>query len=191
MKYMRAVFDTLELDKEAVLDKITRAKSNFNQFSYLLKLIILNRKTRRRIVLSLALLPLLYDCLNWKITATIKKRLNELSKNMEKKIESLESMNFNLQGGDINICKPVGQIIQVFSEQETVDTQLDAARETTVLEPGTPQYLSEGIYLEQVPQKIRSKNIWSNMTSRCLLFMNLQIQHQLHKILNIAKKTPL
>eukprot|EP00924_Labyrinthula_sp_SR-Ha-C_P000944 snap_masked-scaffold_7-processed-gene-8.35-mRNA-1 protein AED:1.00 eAED:1.00 QI:0/-1/0/0/-1/1/1/0/61 len=61
-------------------------------------------------------------------------------------------MDFNLQDGDINLCVLAEQRIQDFSEQETVDAQLDVARETTVLEPGTPQYLSGRISMEQALQ---------------------------------------
>eukprot|EP00924_Labyrinthula_sp_SR-Ha-C_P012669 snap_masked-scaffold_10-processed-gene-13.25-mRNA-1 protein AED:1.00 eAED:1.00 QI:0/-1/0/0/-1/1/1/0/87 len=60
---------------------------------------------------------------------------------LKNKIDNLENMNFNLQDGDINVCELAKQRIQAFCEQETMDTQLDTARETTVLEPGTPQYL--------------------------------------------------
>eukprot|EP00924_Labyrinthula_sp_SR-Ha-C_P010173 augustus_masked-scaffold_66-processed-gene-0.80-mRNA-1 protein AED:1.00 eAED:1.00 QI:0/-1/0/0/-1/1/1/0/152 len=38
---------------------------------------------------------------------------------------------------------------KTFREQETVDAQLDAARQTIVLEPGTTQYLSKRISLEK------------------------------------------
>eukprot|EP00924_Labyrinthula_sp_SR-Ha-C_P006458 snap_masked-scaffold_57-processed-gene-1.50-mRNA-1 protein AED:1.00 eAED:1.00 QI:0/-1/0/0/-1/1/1/0/107 len=78
---------------------------------------------------------------------TIKKRFNEFFKNLKSKIDNLESMSFNLQDVNVNVGELAEQRIQTFSEQETVDAQLDAARETTVLEPGTTQYLSERLSL--------------------------------------------
>eukprot|EP00924_Labyrinthula_sp_SR-Ha-C_P013324 snap_masked-scaffold_45-processed-gene-1.53-mRNA-1 protein AED:1.00 eAED:1.00 QI:0/-1/0/0/-1/1/1/0/73 len=70
------------------------------------------------------------------------------SKNIKKKVDNLENMNFNLQDGDVNVCELIEQQIQTFSESENVDEQLDAARETTVLKPEAPQYLSQRISLE-------------------------------------------
>eukprot|EP00924_Labyrinthula_sp_SR-Ha-C_P008901 snap_masked-scaffold_2-processed-gene-5.27-mRNA-1 protein AED:1.00 eAED:1.00 QI:0/-1/0/0/-1/1/1/0/69 len=67
----------------------------------------------------------------------------------------MENMNSNLQSGNINVSELVEQKNQGFTEQKTVNSQLEIACKTTIVETETPQYPSERTSLEQaLPQSM-------------------------------------